>query len=335
MQMNPFWKELGIAVVIGLVLPGVVLHLVTAHTPETQEEITQLVSPTETEATVSATAAPEPAHSVLVRQESGEVTEQNLEEYLVGVLLGEMPVSFEREALKAQAVVARTYSVKAGTNGGKHGDGSICTRSVCCQCYVSPEAYIENGGTEEGIDKVRQCIAETAGLVLTYEGSLIEATYFSCSGGRTEDAVAVWGSDFPYLQATDSPGEEKAAHYADSCSFSPSEFASKLGIAVPESQSGWIGVPVYTEGGGISEITIGGKPFSGTELRKLLNLPSTAITIQSGNGEILIHTRGYGHRVGMSQYGAEAMAVAGSTYEDILRHYYRGVSLEKLPLGEN
>lgn len=177
---------------------------------------------------------------------------------------------------------------------------------------------------------MRRAVEATAGLVLTYEGSLIEATYFSCSGGSTEDAAAVWGTDFPYLQAVESPGEEQAAHYTDTVTLNAQSFQAALGETLPGAPDSWFGEITYTDGGGVAEMKIGGKTYSGTKLRRLLQLRSTAFTIRAGEDTIEITTKGYGHRVGMSQYGADAMAVKGSYFKTILAHYYPGTRLWSL-----
>ena len=172
-------------------------------------------------------------------------------------------------------------------------------------------------------------MADTAGLVLTYNGSLIDATYFSCSGGRTEDAAAVWGADVPYLQAVDSPGEEGAAAYESEVYFTKSEFARLLGRELAGSPTQWLGKVSYTDGGGVATMVIGGVTYTGKELRSLLGLKSTAFTMTADASGITVVTKGNGHRVGMSQYGAEAMAVLGSSYEEILAHYYQGTVIDK------
>ena len=172
----------------------------------------------------------------------------------------------------------------------------------------------------------------TDGQVLVYDGGLIDATFFSCSGGRTETAVEVWGSDVPYLQSVDSPGEE-APHNEDTVSFSTEEFSARILSQNPAadlsgSPESWFGAVSATEGGGVEALEIGGVSFTGKELRSLLGLRSTVFAVSVMGDEIFFQTRGYGHRVGMSQYGAQAMAQAGSGYEEILLHYYTGVSLE-------
>ena len=192
---------------------------------------------------------------------------------------------------------------------------------------MAVEDYLMKGGKERDVQRIRDIVAATEGQVLTYEGKLIEATYFSCSGGATEDAVAVWGTDVPYLQSVESPGEEQAAHYTDTVSFSPTDFASRLGISLTGEPSKWFSERTYTEGGGVATMKIGTETFSGTQLRKILGLRSTAFEIETDDDVIVITTHGYGHRVGMSQYGADAMAAVGSTYPDILTHYYQGTEL--------
>ena len=255
----------------------------------------------------------------------GRVEVMDMDEYLTGVVLAEMPASFETEALKAQSVVARTYTLRAAEAGIKHTDADVCTDHTCCQAYIAPGAYT---GGAENLEKVRSAVLATSGQVLTYNGQLIEATYFSCSGGSTEDAVAVWGTDYPYLRATSSPGEEGAIHYTDTLVLSAAEFAKNLGQSLSGDPSSWVGFTTYTAGGGVNSIRIGGRDYKGTEIRTLLGLRSTAFTILAEGDTVTITTKGYGHRVGMSQYGADAMAVAGSGYAEILAHYYKGTSLD-------
>lgn len=267
--------------------------------------------------------------SVSVLTEDG-VEQMILEEYLTGVVLAEMPASFETEAHKAQAVVARTYTMRAYRDKPRHLEACVCTDSACCQGYVSPEEYVSRGGQEENVEKIRAAVYDTAGLVLTYDGTLIEATYFSCSGGNTEDAVAVWGTDVPYLRSVESPGEEGATHYTDTVTFRKDNFAELLGLDPKGDPEKWVGEPSYTAGGGVERIEICGTNFTGTQVRKLLSLRSTAFQIRWDQDCFVVETRGYGHRVGMSQYGADAMAVSGSNYQEILAHYYQGTALTKL-----
>lgn len=250
-----------------------------------------------------------------------------LEDYLVSVVLREMPADFEIEALKAQAVVARTYTLRRLKMGGKHDAAVVCTDSSCCQGYYDREEYISNGGKEDQLIKVVAAVTSTASEVLVYNDDLIDATYFSCSGGRTEDALSVWGADIPYLQSTESPGEEDATHYIDTVSISTADFANKLDLDTEIPPYKWIKSIKYTNGGGVDEIQICEKTYKGTEVRQKLGLRSTAFIISVVGDAVTITTKGFGHRVGMSQYGADAMAIQGKTYRDILAHYYRGVEL--------
>lgn len=310
-------KELLLAIFMGVVLPGVMFTVAEKLLPA--EKISAPVTE-QTQETTSPMAFAEKLIAVL--QEDGTTCKMEIEEYLVGVVLGEMPLSFDIEALKAQAVVARTYTLRRSTVSRKHQGGAVCTNAACCQAYCSPEVF-----DSESLEKAKFAVSVTAGQVVTYNGALIEATYFSCSGGRTEDAVAVWGEDVPYLQAVDSPGEENATHYTDTINFTAGDFSRLLGLSIKGNPATWLGQVTYTDGGGVATMTIGGVVFKGTELRQKLGLPSTAFSVSSAGGIIKIVTKGFGHRVGMSQYGAEAMALDGSSYEEILAHYYPGTSL--------
>jgi len=318
--MNQLAKDIAFSIWVGMLIPGLLLNGAAAVW-------NRAVEVTEGNRLPQMQTVSLP---VRVRTGEGQVTEGNLEDYLVGVVLAEMPASFEEEVLKAQAVVARTYARKAWETGGKHGDGSVCTSSACCQGWRSEADYLSQGGREENVRKIRQAVRSTAGQVLTYGGELIEATYFSCSGGRTEDAVAVWGTEFPYLQAVDSPGEEGASCYTDRMTFSVEEVARRLGISLTGSPVNWVGDVAYTDGGGVDTIVLGGRYFTGTEVRALLGLRSTVFSITVQPDSITVDTWGYGHRVGMSQYGADAMAASGHTYEEILAHYYQGAELTEL-----
>jgi len=318
--MKQLCRDILTAVWMGMVLPGILLNAAVLFLDTPQPE-----------------PQPPVEDTVFwpVKVRTGQtVTEMDMDRYLTRVVLAEMPASFEPEALKAQSIAARTYTEKASVTGGKHGDGSVCTDSACCQGYIVEEAYLEKGGTRESVDKVACAVEETSGFVLTYENELIEATYFSCSGGATEAAVAVWGTDYPYLKSVSSPGEEDAAQYVQQLSFTPEEFQNALGRKLTGSPEGWFTITTYTEGGGVAAMTIGGETYAGTELRSLLGLRSTAFMVETSASQITITTRGYGHRVGMSQYGADAMAVAGNTFEEILAHYYPGTELVRLEIDE-
>ena len=257
----------------------------------------------------------------------GRTVSMELREYLTGALLAELPSSFSMEAMKAQATACRTYALKR-YQSRKHGSAAVCTDASCCEGWLDPQ-LCEPAAAE----KAREAVRLTDGMVIEYDGELIDATFFSCSGGRTEDAVAVWGSDFPYLQAVDSPGEENAKHYEDELSIPLDEFVAVLQEALPEadfSGGNWIGSIRHTNGGGVAEIELGGQTFTGKQLRRLFHLNATAFTLELTDGAAVFRTHGFGHRVGMSQYGAEAMAQAGCDYIEILKHYYQDVTVRKM-----
>lgn len=307
--MRPLWKDILAAAWLGILIPGIVLNAAVFFARKTPPEAAP-----ETE--------PEPVKTVVLTLETGDIT-LFLEDYLTGVVLAEMPASFHPEALKAQTVAAGTYARKSD----KH-QGSLCGNPGCCQAYISPEDYLLQGGAEEDVENVRQAVKAAWPYAIVYEDQLIEAVYFSCSGGQTEAAVAVWGADFPYLQSVESPGEEAARYHTDSLLIPQAEFLKLLNL--PEEPELSFGEPIYTEGGGVKSLEISGTTFSGTQLRSLLNLRSTAFTLEDTGDHIRIATRGYGHRVGMSQYGANAMAQTGHTWQQILSHYYPGTTIVPL-----
>ena len=320
--MKALGRDILIAFVAGVLMPAMLVRIGTTLRAR-QEEPPAPVALTEPQEETEV----RPVRQILFEDAAGVVTAMDLEEYLVGAVLGEMPASFEQEALKAQAVAARTYAWKACLTRGRHPDGSVCGNYACCQAYISPEKYLEQGGLQRNIEKIRSAVYATAGQVLTYEGELIEATYFSCSGGRTEDAVAVWGSEFPYLISVESPGEEDAAWFTDEAVFSRQELESALGISLAQDPADWFGETTYTAGGGVEIIRIADRLFPGTKLRSLLGLRSTAFSVRTEGELAVFTTRGHGHRVGMSQYGADAMAGTGADYAQILAHYYPGTEL--------
>ena len=292
-----------------------------------------MITPEQTdplEATAKTTVSLERADGEIVVLTNGQRLQMPFSEYLTGVLLCEIPADFHPEAKKAQAIVARTYAARVAKIGIKHGPGVVCGDPGCCQGYISPEGYLSKWGTQEPILSARMAVEDTVGLVVTYCGELADATYFSCSGGQTEDAVAVWGADVPYLKSVESPGEENADHYWHTVAYTPDKFCEVLGVNLEGDPASWFGRISYTKGGGVAQMLIAGKAYTGTQLRTALGLRSTCFSVQVQSGIIKFTTRGFGHRVGMSQYGADAMAESGSSYEEILHHYYSGIEIDML-----
>ena len=279
---------------------------------------------------------PKDAGSTIVKVGTQEgVLTMDLEEYLVGVVLSEMPPSFDTEALKAQAVAARTFACKQIADG-KHKEFDLCTLSTCCQAWNAVEEMEQKFGNsaELFLKKAGQAVKETVGEVLCYNNEFIDAVYFSCSGGTTEDAVAVWGTEVPYLQSVASGGEELSSCYRSELRITHEQFAQTIGrynsdVLLNRDPIYWIEDIERTEGDGVKRICIGGVWFSGPELRSAFGLKSTKFTVSVEEQDIVFHVLGYGHRVGMSQYGANAMAKTGKTYREILQYYYSGVEINR------
>lgn len=242
----------------------------------------------------------------------------NIEEYVLGVLAAEMSSSRHEEALKAQAVAIRTLCYYYSENPKKHPDGAVlCTDSGHCQSWI----------LEDYDSKYVKAVEETEGTVIKYQGEYIISYYFCCSGGYTENFENVWrGDEKPYLVSVPSPGEASFNEYHKLYNFTEKNFAKLLGIKGAAFKN--ISDVVRSDSGRILTLKINGVELTGKELRGLLGLRSTNAYFSIGSdGEILISVFGYGHGVGMSQCGAEAMARTGSDYIEILTHYYTNVTI--------
>lgn len=255
---------------------------------------------------------------------NGSVVKIELEEYVTGVVGAEMPASFNVEALKAQAVIARTYALKANSRG------TVLSDNESSQSYKSNDQLKSLWGSSYNTyyNKVKGAVDSTKGMYLTYNGSYIEAVYHSTSNGRTEDSSNVWGNSFPYLVSVDSPYDSSNPSYLKTVSFSYSDISKKLGVIIT-SDTDFI-INGKTSGNRVASISVGEVNLTGIEFRSKLGLRSADFDIEKNDEGVLITTRGYGHGVGMSQYGANGMAKSGSSYRDILFHYYPGVSLKSL-----
>lgn len=261
---------------------------------------------------------------VSVRRSDGRVVSLELEDYVTGVVGAEMPALFSSEALKAQAVIARTYALKANSMG------QVLSDNESTQSYKDNGelASLWGGNYSSYYSKIKDAVNSTKGVYLTYNGNYIEAVYHSTSNGRTEDSSNVWGNYYPYLVSVDSVYDNTNPSFSISKSFSYSDLSSKLGIGVNSSSE--FNILGYTSGGRVSSISIDGNQFSGVSFRSMLGLRSADFDIVKNDDGVVITTRGYGHGVGMSQYGANGMGKAGYSYSDILLHYYPGVSLGQL-----
>lgn len=259
---------------------------------------------------------------------SGVICSMALEEYVTGVVLGEMPASYETEALKAQAVASRTYALSR-KNGGFHENADLCTDSSCCAAYIAPSAYT---GGDDMKKKVTDAVYATKGEILTYEGEPIVAAFHAMSAGKTESAAAVWGGDMPYLASVESPLERAEENFETTVTVPFTVFCDTVRAAHPEavvSVPSDIGAILYDDAGYVSSVTVGNVNLSGTAVREMFSLRSASFSILADENAVTFTVHGYGHGVGMSQHGANLMAKSGATYSAILNAYYTGVTLKR------
>lgn len=281
-----------------------------------------------------------PAVISVYRTDSGQTESIPFEDYVMGVVAGEMPATFEIEALKAQAVAARTYSLSKVIRSGSGGNPDHPSAPVCddthCQVYRSPEELREIKSAEwmtTGWPKIQEAVESTKGQLMYYQGTLVEQPLFhSSSGGMTENSEDVFVSALPYLRSVDSPYESGAPHQNEQIEISLSEFKSKVSQANPGKDIGTVDsntlkVLERSTGGRVASIKVGNLTLKGREIRDLFGLRSANFTVSVKGGTVLFTTEGYGHGVGMSQWGANGMAQAGYDYTDILTHYYTGVEV--------
>ena len=288
-------------------------------------------------------AAPETAavhhdRDVTLTIQDGDTTEQmTLERYLTGVVRGEMPASFEMEALRAQAAAERSYVYYQLAAGRKdaHPDADFCTDHTCCSAYLSETAAREKWGGDFAPwnTRVEQAVSDTDGQVVLYNGRPILAVFHSSSAGRTAAAGDVWSGDLPYLVSVDSPeGEETVPNYYSTVTFTAAEAKEKLLTAHPELKlSGtpdrWFGAAAENGSGRVETVSVGGTDIEGTELRRIFGLRSACFTVAADSESVTFRVTGYGHGVGMSQYGANQLAREGKTWQEILEWYYTGATV--------
>ncbi len=265
----------------------------------------------------------------------GQVEKLTLRDYLWRVTAAEMPASFQLEALKAQTVAARTYCLyqRSGT-GDKHPGADVCDDYTCCQAYLTPEQAAVGWGAEAETyaAKINRALLETDGLLCLYEGKPIDAVFFSSTAGRTSDAVSVWGTEIPYLSAVDSPEGEEVPGWQTVVTFSLEDFSARFRGTYPEADltvppQDWFRDLVLDDSGVVTTVTIGGVSLSGGQARSLFGLRSAHFTAAATEEGVTFWVTGYGHAVGMSQYGANAMAGEGKNFQEILEWYYTGVTV--------
>lgn len=275
-------------------------------------------------------------------KETQRIEEVELEKYVKGVVASEMPAAFELDALKAQAVAARTkvihQKIKYGNEGNPAHPGAEVCNQVHCQVYRT-EAQLEKLKSKDWMDsywpKIEKAVEETKGLVMTYESKLIDPLYHSTSGGKTENSEDVFVSMAPYLRSVESPYEKDSRHLEDEVVISTNEFITKVngrykGCSLNKNNIvDSLKILERSEGGRITKMKVGNEILSGRNIRELFGLKSANFKIKISGEKMIFATKGYGHGVGMSQYGANGMAKNGYGFEDILKHYYQGVEIEE------
>lgn len=266
---------------------------------------------------------------VRVKQtDNNKIIEIPLEEYIMGVIAGEMPLSFEEEALKAQAVAARSYVLKKIEQNYKNDYDVVDT--VLNQVYLDDET-LKNKWQDtynEKIEKIKKVVLDTKGEYLTYNGEIIEAFFFSTSTGYTENCEEVFIEKLPYLKSVESHYDEISPVYETQNIFSLNNFYKKLNLKYSDLID--LNILKTTSTGRIKKIKINGVEFTGSEVANKLQIRSSFFEIKQNGNEVIVNTKGYGHGVGMSQYGANGMAKEGYNYEQILKHYYTDVEISKI-----
>ena len=265
---------------------------------------------------------------VRVKRSNNIIEKIPIEDYVVGVLAGEMPISFQNEAFKAQAVAARTYVMKKMSINFNNEYDVVDT--VMDQVYLDKNYLLNAWGSEYPvkINKIKEAVLDTYGEYITYDDEIIEAFYFSTSSGLTENSEEIFITKKPYLRSVSSTWDEISPVYIENKYFLINEFYEKLDIQFSTELD--VKIINKTSTGRVKNLVINSKTFLASEIVNKLGLRSTHFHIEKVGNMIKIQTRGYGHGVGMSQYGAEAMARLGYSYEEIIKYYYKGVEIKKM-----
>ena len=260
---------------------------------------------------------------VEIKRKNGKIEKIELEEYIIGVVSAEMPALFHEEALKAQAVIARTYALKSIKNG------KILTDNESTQSYKDNIELKNIWGSNFNnyYNKIKTCVLKTKGEYLTYKNEYIEAVYHSTSNGKTESSINVWNNYYPYLVSVESTYDYLNPSFIMEKEFTYQELSEKLNIEVNDKTD--FQILKVNDSNRVESIKVDNKIYSGINFRNLLGLRSTDFEIKKNDDNLKIITKGYGHGVGLSQYGANGMAKNGYSYSNILKHYYKGVSINK------
>lgn len=327
-KIKPFIVLTAIIIVVTLMLPTLLVLPFSDDKPSRQlgEEPNQKSVQTENNADAAVEVA-------VYRTAKKKIETLSLDQYLIGVVAAEMPADFEKEALKAQALAARTYIVSQLVNEEKIGmpEGKAdVTDTELHQVYMNNEEQKKLWGMDYKwkIAKITEAVKETSGQILTYEGKPITPTFFSTSNGYTENSEDYWSNSYPYLRSVASPWDKNSPKFSHQKIMSVSEFEAKLGVKLADRKN--VGKVIErTAGKRVGKVEINGKVLTGREIRDKLELKSTDFSWVLKGDNIVITTKGNGHGVGMSQYGANGMASEGKDYKEIVKYYYQGVEISK------
>src|SRR5690625_1439696 len=306
-----------------LIVPTVIVRLAAAE--QTQTDPAQVIDEQ------AEFIQDEPSlHVSVERTHTNKIEDVPLETYVARVVASEMPAEFEIEALKAQSIAARTYVIHYMLQQADDESVSI-TDKVQHQVYKNDVELREQWGKDYQLkmDKIMQAVHATKGEVLTYENELITPVYFSTSNGYTENSEEYWQTEIPYLRSVNSPWDERSPKYKEQVTFSLTDIKTALNIDLQPGVMHTLEM-TKTTGNRVKHLTVNGTSFTGRDIREKLNLPSSDFSIEQKGDYFIFTTRGYGHGVGMSQYGANGMAEEGKTYEEIIAHYYKGVTIDEI-----
>ncbi|GAB3789454.1 stage II sporulation protein D [Virgibacillus kimchii] len=327
-KRNMNWKIPSIFLVTTLMVIILVIPtlIVIPFSSEEQHEAASV----ETKAEPAVELASSPVSVSVMRQAYNEVENVDLEEYVVRVVASEMPAEFEKEALKAQALAARTYIINHKMYNDETEEYDV-TDTVTHQVYKDDYELQTQWGSdyEWKINKIKEAVNETRGEILTYQDAPITPAFFSTSNGYTENSEDYWENELPYLRSVESHWDEDSPKFMDQKTFSVEQIEEALGIDLPYNESFHIEVS-RTDSERVDQLVLHGNEISGREVREKLELQSSDFSIKQRDNHLIFTTKGYGHGIGMSQYGANGMAEEGSSYEDIVYYYYQDVEISSL-----
>jgi stage II sporulation protein D len=316
---------LGMMLLLMLFIPTVIVMLPKTKSPPIEsEEVTSQADPSAGEIEMSNVEV------AIKRTASEKIEKVPLEEYVVSVVASEMPAEFEMEALKAQAIAARTYVVNHLLHNQDDQD-TVMTDTEEHQVYQNEEELKERWGSDFHwkFDKINNAVTATANEIITYDEEPITPTFFSMSNGYTEDAKNYWGNELPYLKSVESKWEESNPNFTEQTIFTLGEVNSKIGVNLQPGSE----IPMQikrTPSNRVSEVNMNGTTLTGREVREKLGLRSNDFSIQQRDDHLIFTTKGFGHGVGMSQYGANGMAQEGKTYAEIIQYYYQDVEITSI-----